>query len=169
MEVWRDRVTTWEQRNGECQTYYTEARENGKCKVCGVTGVYLKTGLHPSGQRGQPVKLCRGILEELVKWVEEAGFVCQQCALPPSTGGMNRVRRINPRTERAKIRALLKPLRDAKQTPDTCEEYVWSAMKNLRAGGATREEAVVFLGAHTTWMEPAEFRRLLAREKELSC
>lgn len=168
MEVWRDRVS-WEERNGQAQAFYTAARENGVCKLCGEGGLYLKGGLHPSGQRGQPVKLCRGNLDAVMRWVEAAGFVCQRCALTPAAGGAIRTKRPSPRTERAAIRQKLKPLRDAKQTPDTCEEYVWSAMKNLRAGGATREEAVAFLGAHTTWMEPEEFRRLLAREKELSC
>ena len=66
-------------RQSEVQTYYTEARKQGVCRRCGRGG-YLRSGLHPSGRRGQPVRLVGADLDALKDWIEKAGWLCPSCA-----------------------------------------------------------------------------------------
>lgn len=159
----RDRVS-WDEKLSESQTYYSEARATASCRKCGATNVYLKAGPHPSGKRGQPVKLAGPDVVNVRAWVEAAGFVCQRCAVTTAAAGALRDRLPTPRTELAKIRRTLKPLRDAKQTPDTCLDFL---DRHLRRG-VPRDVAVATLRQDGKWIEPAEFRSLLARESELA-
>jgi hypothetical protein len=159
----RDRVS-WDERLSESQMYYSAARATASCRKCGATNVYLKAGPHPSGKRGQPVKLAGPDVADVRAWVEASGFVCQRCAVTTAAAGALRERLPTPRTELAKIRRTLKPLRDAKQTPETCSEFL---EKNVRMGVA-RDVAVVTLRESGKWMEPSEFRSFLVRESELA-
>lgn len=71
---------TWAQKMSDCQRYYTTAREAGQCRGCGRSGVHLRTGPHPSGERGQPLRLIGPDLDKLRKWITEAGWMCAKCA-----------------------------------------------------------------------------------------
>lgn len=164
---------TYAERMSECQVWYSGERERASCRKCGRTNCYLKAGVHPSGKRGQPLKLTGANLEALKEWMDKAGWTCQKCGI--GTGGAGGA--LDPMYDalapsKESLKSVQKVIRDftpscGKQAgADYFREVSERYTRRYGREAWVREHMDRLIG-EKKWMEPQEWEELLRREKIL--